>query len=51
MTGLETKDYRPGLVVAEGAAVSGYASVFGVRDQGGDIVMPGAYAGADALAA
>lgn len=46
MTGLETKDYRPGLVVAEGASVSGYASVFGVRDKGGDIVMPGAYAAA-----
>jgi HK97 family phage prohead protease len=44
MTGLETKDYRPGLVVTEGAAVSGYASVFGLRDQGGDVVMPGAYA-------
>ena len=24
--------------------ISGYASVFGVRDQGGDVVMPGAYA-------
>lgn len=45
MTGLETKDHRPGagLIVAEGAVVSGYASVFGVRDQGGDVVMPGAY--------
>ncbi len=43
---LETKDYRPGVVVAEGAVVSGYASVFGLRDQGGDIVMPGAYAAA-----
>lgn len=43
---LETKDYRPGVVVAEGALVSGYASVFGVRDKGGDIVMPGAYSAA-----
>ncbi|MCC5971392.1 MAG: HK97 family phage prohead protease [Pararhodobacter sp.] len=43
MTGLETKDYRPGVVVSEGAVVSGYASVFELRDQGGDIVMPGAY--------
>lgn len=46
MSALETKDYRPGVVVADGTAVSGYASVFGVRDQGGDIVLPGAYAGA-----
>lgn len=45
MTGLETKDLRPGagLIVAEGAVVSGYASVFGVRDQGGDVVVAGAY--------
>lgn len=43
---LETKDYRPGVVVAEGTVVSGYASVFGLRDQGGDIVMPGAYTAA-----
>lgn len=48
MTGLETKDHRAGagLILdegAEGAVVSGYASVFGVRDQGGDVVMPGAY--------
>ncbi|HHX89496.1 MAG TPA: HK97 family phage prohead protease, partial [Paracoccus sp.] len=42
----EVKDYRPGRVAAEGAVVSGYASVFGLRDQGGDIVMPGAYAAA-----
>ena len=42
----EVKDFRPGQVAAEGAVVSGYASVFGLRDQGGDIVMPGAYAAA-----
>lgn len=29
---------------AEGGVVEGYASVFGVRDQGGDVVQPGAYA-------
>jgi HK97 family phage prohead protease len=34
----------PGLKLAEGAVVSGYASVFGLRDQGGDVVAPGAYA-------
>lgn len=44
--GLEHKFHRPeaGLVVSEGAGVGGYASVFGVRDQGGDVVAPGAYA-------
>ena len=43
---LEHKFHRPGagLVVTEGAAVEGYASVFGVADQGGDVVLPGAYA-------
>lgn len=42
--GLERKFYRPdaGLVV-EGARLEGYASVFGVRDQGGDVVLAGAY--------
>jgi HK97 family phage prohead protease len=29
---------------AAGGVVEGYASVFGLRDQGGDIVQPGAYA-------
>ncbi len=44
--GLERKFHRPeaGLVLSDGAVVSGYASVFGRRDQGGDIVLPGAYA-------
>jgi HK97 family phage prohead protease len=43
---LEHKFHRPdaGLVVTDGAAVEGYASVFGVADQGGDVVLPGAYA-------
>lgn len=44
MDGLERKFHRPdaGLVV-DGAEIGGYASVFGVRDQGGDVVLPGAY--------
>lgn len=44
--GLERKFHRPeaGLVMAEGAVIEGYASVFGVVDQGGDVVLPGAYA-------
>jgi uncharacterized protein len=42
---LETKFQRPeGLQVQDGSVVTGYASIFGERDQGGDIVMPGAYA-------
>lgn len=43
--GLEHKFHHPdaGLVVTEGTGVAGYASIFGVRDQGGDVVMPGAY--------
>jgi uncharacterized protein len=42
---LETKFHRPGegLQVQDGSIVAGYASIFGERDQGGDIVMPGAY--------
>jgi HK97 family phage prohead protease len=45
MDGLEHKFHRPeaGLVVTGGSGISGYASVFGPRDQGGDVVMPGAY--------
>lgn len=44
--GLERKFHRPeaGLQVSDGAVVSGYASVFGRRDQGGDVVLKGAYA-------
>ncbi len=34
----------PGLMLTDGEMVEGYASLFGVRDQGGDVVLPGAYA-------
>jgi uncharacterized protein len=50
MSGLETKFQAPGtsanaaLVFEGGTRLVGYASVFGVRDRGGDVVMPGAYA-------
>jgi HK97 family phage prohead protease len=46
----ERKYHRPeaGLVVGEAAAdgrvVAGYASLFGITDQGGDVVAKGAYA-------
>jgi len=42
----ERKYLRPdaGLTVTDGRVVSGYASVFGVKDQGGDVVAKGAYA-------
>ena len=42
----ERKYHRPetGLTVTEGRVVAGHASLFGVRDQGGDVVAPGAYA-------
>lgn len=33
----------PGIVVTDGHLVEGYASLFGKRDQGGDVVKPGAY--------
>jgi HK97 family phage prohead protease len=33
-----------GLVVTDGRVVEGYASLFGKRDQGGDVVRKGAYA-------
>jgi HK97 family phage prohead protease len=41
----ERKFHRPeaGLVVTDGAVVQGYASLFGRRDQGGDVVQAGAY--------
>lgn len=41
----ERKYHRPeaGLVVTEGRVVAGYASLFGVKDQGGDVVAKGAY--------
>ena len=43
--GLEHKFCRldGDLVVTDGTRISGYASVFGKRDQGGDVVLPGAY--------
>lgn len=33
-----------GLVVTDGTLIEGYASLFGKRDQGGDVVQKGAYA-------
>ena len=43
--GLETKFCRLGEDVSlkEGCRIEGYASVFGVPDQGGDVVAAGAY--------
>ena len=40
----ERKYLRPdaGLTVTDGRVVSGYASLFGVKDQGGDEVAKGA---------
>ncbi|MGB7243266.1 MAG: HK97 family phage prohead protease [Sulfitobacter sp.] len=45
-TGLEHKFARfgDGLQVVDGCAISGYASLFGAADQGGDVVQAGAYA-------
>jgi HK97 family phage prohead protease len=44
--GLELKYCRAGeeLSVTDGCQLSGYASLFGVPDQGGDVVLAGAYA-------
>ncbi|MDX5358744.1 MAG: HK97 family phage prohead protease [Rhodobacterales bacterium] len=44
--GLERKFHRPerGLSVDEAHRIAGYASLFGAADQGGDVVLPGAYA-------
>lgn len=48
--GLERKYQAPGgegaggLVLGEGATLAGYASLFGTRDRGGDVVQRGAYA-------
>ncbi|WP_415184454.1 HK97 family phage prohead protease [Phaeovulum sp.] len=44
--GLELKFCRQEgpVAVADGAVISGYASLFGLADQGGDIVQKGAYA-------
>ncbi|NPD15362.1 HK97 family phage prohead protease [Xinfangfangia sp. D13-10-4-6] len=43
---LEHKFCQPeaGLTLTEGREISGYASLFGLHDQGGDVVVPGAYA-------
>ena len=43
--GLETKLCRAGAVMqlTEDGAIEGYASVFGLADQGGDVVAAGAY--------
>ncbi|MDP4033803.1 MAG: HK97 family phage prohead protease [Pseudorhodobacter sp.] len=42
----ERKYLRPeqGLTITDGQIVEGYASLFGVADHGGDVVMAGAYA-------
>jgi hypothetical protein len=53
-SGLEHKFHRPeaGLRIGDGAVIEGYASLFGRRDQSGDVVQPGAYAaGLRAMAA
>lgn len=42
--GLELKFAGGAPVLTEGSVIEGYASLFGVADQGGDVVMPGAYA-------
>jgi len=46
--GLELKFARLGeeVSVTDGTVISGYASLFGVADQGGDVVLPGAYGAA-----
>ncbi|MCR9126076.1 MAG: HK97 family phage prohead protease [Rhodobacteraceae bacterium] len=46
-TGLERKFARfgDGLQVTDGSVIEGYASRFGLTDQGGDMVQKGAYAG------
>lgn len=43
---LEWKYHRPsgGLTLKEDATISGYAAVFGLRDRGGDVIAPGAFA-------
>jgi Escherichia/Staphylococcus phage prohead protease len=53
-SGLEVKfcRFEEGLALAEDGVISGYASVFGAADQGGDVVQAGAYkASLDRLAA
>ncbi|MFV0334743.1 MAG: HK97 family phage prohead protease [Tropicimonas sp.] len=53
-SGLEVKFCQAdaALTVRDGTEIEGYASLFGLRDQGGDVVQPGAYrASLKALAA
>ena len=40
----ERKDMRGAGLVLKGTALEGHASLFGVVDRGGDVVLPGAYA-------
>ncbi|TRW96865.1 HK97 family phage prohead protease [Paracoccus sp. M683] len=42
--GLELKFAGGAPVLTEGSVIEGYASLFGLTDQGGDAVMPGAFA-------
>ncbi|MDS9466023.1 HK97 family phage prohead protease [Paracoccus sp. MBLB3053] len=42
--GLELKHAAGGTLVSDGATIEGYASLFGLPDQGGDIVTKGAFA-------
>lgn len=42
--GLELKFAGGAPTLTEGSVIEGYASLFGLPDQGGDIVAPGAYA-------
>ncbi|MGR3409766.1 MAG: HK97 family phage prohead protease [Paracoccus sp. (in: a-proteobacteria)] len=42
--GLEVKFAGGAPVLTEGQVIEGYASLFGLTDQGGDAVMPGAFA-------
>ena len=42
--GLELKFAGGAPVLTDGSVIEGYASLFGLTDQGGDAVMPGAFA-------
>ena len=42
--GLELKYAAGAQIVSDGSMIEGYASLFGLTDQGGDVVMRGAYA-------
>ena len=42
--GLEVKYAQGAEMVADGNVIEGYASLFGVADKGGDVVVQGAYA-------